>query len=243
MSIISFPPKVPLPSDKIWKIIKKVGRAIAIALFGDNEEIGNRKAAELGNSEVNEIAELNSVLLEYQHSVKEISNSLEREIINECTEFLDKTLLIFQRANSNLDVYSIESVKKRFDRILRSMNGTFMKHMAKRISLDDSQCVAILKMVPGELKGQRMKEHRTKVFQESIDEIIEKMTGFIDGFFEMIEFSFDNRLNDLSFKIEEKANAFSKLSAITDKRNESVEKMQLQVNYIISAIDAVNLLK
>lgn len=64
--------------------------------------------------------------------------------------------------------------------------------------------------------------------------MIEKIKYTVSDFLDTIEDSFNDHLDRIEEKVEDKKNAFEKLSVSSDSDAETTEKIMLQTSYIIA---------
>lgn len=233
--IMPFPPKIPLPIiiEGIKKVIK-VGKKVFDILFGDNGQIEKERPLDTKNADTDDIMSLNAILTDYRKDVKSATMELENNIKDICKDVFEGILESLEFVNEQFEFYRINAFKRKINRFTEEIDGIFEKHTAKRISLDDNECIAILKMMPGDLKGKRMKELKEVVFKESIDEIIKKVNDFMNDFLDEMKYSVENKIDGISDKIQEKADVFEELSLDNENKNEMTEVAELYSGYIIN---------
>lgn len=230
------PPIPPIDISRIISVGKRVFKAIK-NLFVDDE---TRKQAPLTqHSELSEVANLNGILFEYRNQVKQVANELEREITDECMEVFHKIISIFEAANESYEIYRVDRLRRKFDRMAESISGTFERYVAKRISLDDVECSEILKMLPGELKGERMQNLKKKVFIEAVEDIVGKLNEAVEELLEDIEDAINLRLNMIKNQLEEKTLAYESITCTTQEKENHNEKVQLSAIFSLGNIQVI----
>ena len=211
---------------KVWDLIKGQDKA--------QDEISQIKGYNPQKSEANDIAELSKLLTEYRQNIITAGEELEREMIVECSMELQEIMEVFEKFNENLKIARSESVKRKFRRLSAGLKGTFSEYIGKRVSLDDDECIKILKLPSGELKNQRLQELKQNVFVEATNAMIEKIKDTVDDFSETVEDAFLEHLERTEASMEEKTIALEKLSTMTDENIESAEAVLLKAHYILS---------
>lgn len=232
---LSLPPKNPKKILKIFGRVLQVGKKfLDILLHGD--DVKDVKPMNEKNSTADEIMKLNSILLEYKQSVSKESKELELEIKEVCKAIFEQIVESVEFANTEFQFYRIETLQRKLNNYLSDIDGVFEKHVVKRISLDDMECTNVLKMLPGELKGQRMAELKKRVFNEAICDLCQKMEDFQKDISESMEMVVDDKLKSLEEMLEERRNAFEKMSTETGDIEVEKEKVCLKAEYTDSVI-------
>ena len=222
-----------IPIDILINVVKNIWDIITES-DKKQEEISNTKGFNPQKSEVNEIAELNKLLLEYRNNIINVSEQIERQMIIECTMQMQELLEIFENFNNSLKIVRYESVKRKFRILNEELKGTFADYINRKISLDNYECIKILKLPAGELKNQRLQELKQNAFIEASNLIVKKIKNTIDDFYETIEYAFLEHLDRAELSIQEKTNIFENLSKETENNTESIESTLLKANYILS---------
>lgn len=239
MSIIGTPFPIPNPDPGIFvKILKGVGKVVKYAwnvITGEDEkqeQIAASRAINPTKNTADEIAELNQLLTEFRKNIASAADGMEHEMIVECSMMLQEIMNLFEEHNAKLKIARSESIKRKFSRIGKELKGTFADHVQKRISLDDAECVKILKLPAGELKNQRLQEMKQKVFIEAGNEIIRRIRDAVQDSSDTVEDNFEMHLERTEDRIQEKAEAFSKLSMAADSDTQTVESILLKADYL-----------
>lgn len=220
---------------KILGRIIEFGKKVIDYLVG-GDDVKDQSAMDTKNSSAEDTMNLNSILLEYRNKVKEDTKPVESNVKDVCKEVFASICDSVDFANSQFQIYKVESVKRKLDNIIEDIDGIFEKHVIKRISLDDERCVDILKMLPGDLKGQRMSELKKEVFKEAIEDICTKLEKFQQDIFDNMEISIESRMEGIESKLLEKTEMFEEISQNSDERNKKIESITIKANYILDLI-------
>ena len=227
----------------LGKIIKGIGTVAAkigkhlISVLGlldepdiVQDEIASQKGFSPEKSQADDIQKLNEMLVEYRSNISKAADDLEREMIVEYSEELSEIMAVFEEYNKTLKVARTESIQRRFNRL----RGTFEKYISRRISFDDSELTGILKLPAGELKSQRLQEFKKKVFIEATNDITARIRDAVDDFSETVEEIFAEHLDRAEQSVEEKKEAFEKLTSASDGDAEVAENVYIKADYLIA---------
>ena len=244
-NILPLPPTGPVDPGTIFKIIGGIVTVVK-NVWGKikgkdpkQEEIARQKGVNPEKSTADEIAELNKLLMEYRQNISAAADAMERQMIVECSMMLQEIMDTFNEYNKNLNVMRSDSIKRQFSRIPKELKGTFAEYVQKKISLDNAECVKILRLPAGDLKKQRLQEMKQKVFIDAGNEIINRIKDAVDDFSETVEDAFADHLERAEEKIQDKANAFDELSKVTDDDGAAAESVMLKSNYLLAVCEYV----
>ena len=252
MSIIGSPfPKptpplpIPLPDPehlpKIVEVVKKIGRRIGnaiSALFAPDEELNKKKVLNEKTNTAADLVELHNLLGSYRADAKTAGKDILVDVKSECNAFFDKTIDQFERYSKDFGMqYMAGSYKKKFLRMIDDLDDVFDDCISRNISMDNSECLSILKMMPGESKVAKMTEFRKSVFVKALDNVCKQINIVMDDFFETVDNTFTNKLNSMSDSIEKSTAAFEKLSDEGTQSSLEKENIQLEAYYNIAIVD------
>ncbi len=198
------------------------------------DKISNQKGIDVEKSKVDEIQKLNEMLIEYRGNISRAGDDLERQMIVEYSEALNEILDTFDEYNKTLKVIRLESVKRRFDITNENLRGTFENYICKKISFDNPKLTSILKMPAGELKSQHLQEMKQNIFIEAANDIVKKIKKATDDFATTLEESFELSFERAEYSIEEKREAFEKLSETLNGNATAAENVYVKSDYTIA---------
>lgn len=221
----------------LLKGIGKVAKYAWSVITGQDEvqdKIASKKGFNPEKSEANEIADLHKLLVEYRQNISAAADEIEREMIVECSMMLKEIMEVFEEQNKTLKLVRTESVKRKFNRASKELKGTFAEYVEKRFSLDDAECVKILKLPAGDLKNQRLQDMKQNVFIQAGNEIIRRIKDTVDDFSETVEDAFDEHLERSEKAIQDKTDSFEELEKGLDGDAKSLESVILKADYLIA---------
>lgn len=189
-----FPPIDPITLMEAIKNVVKVGKTlyqlIKGALQEDNaltsKEVGETRALKEDQLEIKDVSELSGILANYLARIQTKADSMERDILGECSYFFDELLDLMNDHQEHLAFYqiSIPRVERDLERVKRNILGSLKNEIARQISLDNPECRLILSMPPGSKKEKRMllftEEVIAKGFEGMISSMKETLTFLAD---------------------------------------------------------------
>lgn len=236
-------PKPSIPVGVLGKIVEgvvKIGKYAWSVITGKDEvqdKIADQKGLNPEKSAAIELAELNHLLDEYRKSIASAAGEMEREMIVECSMMMEDILEMFNEHNKTLKVTRTESIKRKFGRTNRELKGTFADYIGKRISLDDAECIKVLKLPSGEMKSQRLQELKQKVFVEAGEAVVTKIKYVVEDFSDTVEDAFMEHLERTEDTIQEKTENFKQLSKVAEDDALSVETVLLKADYVLAVCE------
>lgn len=245
-NIISIPPIPPIKdTPKIWEVIKK-GWKVLKDIFGIDDKVGKTKQTNVDNCEISDLAEINSIFNEFILSIDSRINIIEKSIQDEMYYYLDELVEFFNDNNDRLKEKGIRitTIKRKIEKIKRSINGNLKKEISKNISLDNYECKQIIKMIPGERKTNRMNEFLELTLNDAIENLIMDIKEAIEVIMDDIEDCVFNSIEILHKDIKNQAIVLENLDNHNNKNVEEKESIieKSILNILISEL-VVELLK
>ena len=205
------------------------------------EKIGAEKSYCKENATVQSIEKLNEILCSFSKGYYEKATNLENDCIRKTESFYDDLISIieseeklsYNKANLNL-------LKRERTKVKQTISGAIKNPLAKRMSLDDTECLKILKMDAGSEKTKAMSSFSKKIINEALDNLAKQ-----------VRISMNEQIADVEIYLkniaEEQEIEFSKLKLKFDDmcKNDTIEtadkeKHCIEPLLIISAINEIN---
>lgn len=178
---------------KIFKAIKSVlGFISGFAKDGSDADSIN------DNSSLENIDRITEIFSDFKEQVCLRSTEIEKAITEEVRFYLDeiKQLLIENQKMAEKYNIRVNIIERKINRILPHLEGIIGHEVSKKISLDNTECKNIMKMIPGEKKEKALqkllndaiqnalnvcclniKERLEEIFEGVDDEILEKINS------------------------------------------------------------------
>ena len=234
----------------LGRFVENVGDCIGsdfVSNLGQNiqdfcaEKIGAEKSYCKENATVQSIEKLNEILCSFSKGYYEKATNLENDCIRKTESFYDDLISIieseeklsYNKANLNL-------LKRERTKVKQTISGAIKNPLAKRMSLDDTECLKILKMDAGSEKTKAMSSFSKKIINEALDNLAKQ-----------VRISMNEQIADVVIYLkniaEEQEIEFSKLKLKFDDmcKNDTIEtadkeKHCIEPLLIISAINEIN---
>lgn len=215
----------------VKELFERGKRAIK-AFFSSNDDIGEQKPLNEKKSTADDMIQIQNILTEYRADAKSAGREVLDTVKEECRQFFEKTISHFEGCSKGFGMDFLPgTIKKRFDRSIEEIDEVFESCLSKRFSLDDSECTAILKMMPGEAKSQKMAEFKKTVFSSAVENVCKCVEKYVDDFFDMLEDSFVHKIDSAVTDLRDKTEAFKMFSEESKESEGAVEGRRLDSSY------------
>lgn len=178
--------------SSIGSAVKSLGRAIGRGIEKVGDTLGSGTLSRLGRNIQNACSDrvaseksydkkdaniytterLNEILVSFSEGYYQQATAIEKSCINLVEDYYDKLIDIIENAPSNArSAANLRTLKSGRGKIAKTITGGIKEPLSKRMSLDDSECLRILKMDPGDEKKQAMTKFTKKVIKEAVNNL------------------------------------------------------------------------
>ncbi len=244
--------------------VKSAGRVVGAGLEKIGEYIGSEKIENLGrglremctevdriSQEVSELSSydkesarlsetmrINQSLSNFSLNLQKQADELEELSLKESKVYFEYLIEQLHETNDSNGVkINLNKIKREFLKIERNIRGSFKVHLAKRISLDDTECLSILQLEEGLEKKQQMERLGNKVLLEAREQLCDNIRECLLAQQEYIEDQVMDKLEEVICSLKElnvKVSEFEKIKV----NNE--DKIELEKAKCISKIEIIN---
>lgn len=232
----------------VASVIKKAAPTIVAAAAGalgglfakGSKNVGGTESYDNETSTINDTNKINGILASYSEEVSSEARRNEKLILREINEVYDEIIFKLKMADI-LDDYNANKIKKDRKQIESLCVGGIEKHINKRISIDDSECLRILKMPSGNKKENEMIDFSKRVISEGIRILSRDLKGCIESDQDLIYTMIREKYNENNAKITNEKKSFeeiiklqetgsSELDDFIKKKEEKIKLAQLVIN-------------
>lgn len=181
-----------------------------------------------------ETMRINATLTEFRLESETKSDNLENEIIKRARNGLDQFLDMLKKQNKktfagrrlNLNISAIERDNREMEDMI---HGFIKKRVMKEVSLDNQECLEVLKMEKGEEKRKAMKRFLDNVISTAITDLAEELKKVIRRQSENIEDKVQVRIDEIEVSLDDNLKKFDKIKSLkeTDSTELEAEKLEL----------------
>lgn len=228
-------------------IVETAAIAIGSAILGgiflggddDSKRVGSESRYDPQTAKAEQTMRINQTLSDLRQKMEQESRKVEDKSLRVTRKAIDDLMTELKRINGqeyagrklNLN---LERLQRENEKTEKAVHGCFSNYMAKRISLDDRECVSILEMEAGPNKEQRMKDFITKVSKESLQEIGSQVKNSLTEQMDNIRTIVEERLQLVDSDAQEKVREYEAISKNKDENIPAWEENLLAARTIAS---------
>lgn len=202
------------------KTIREAGRRIQDSCA---EKISSEKSYDKREANIYTTDRLNEILVSFSSGYLQQATSIENTCIRMVEEYYDKLILIIENTPGvTYNKANLKALKNGKKRISKSIIGGIKDPLSKRMSIDDSECLSILKMDSGAEKRQAMTEFTQKVIKEALNNLSESVRRTLNDQTDDIKDYLNNILEEQEKEIRILKGHFDKM--IQDNELEQSDK-------------------
>lgn len=217
--------------------LRNVGRNIQDACA---ERVASEKSYDKKEANIYTTDRLNDILVAFSEGYAQEATRIEKECVRLVQEYYDEMIGLIENASEgDYNKANLKMLRNSRSRISKTIKGGIKEPLAKRMSLDDSECLSILKLDSGEEKKKKMKNFSRKVIREALLNLSNKVKQTLSEQTEDIQ----DYLSGIS---EEQEKAMQALKAQFDKmvKDNELEQSDKEVNcvmplYIVDATECI----
>ena len=140
------------------------------------EKIASEKSYDKNEANIYTTDRLNEILVSFSEGYFQQATSIENSCIRIVEDYYDKLIAIIENAPGvTYNKSNLKALKNGKNRIAKSIVGGIKEPLAKRMSIDDSECLSILKMNSGIDKKHSMTRFTQKVLREALYNLSENV--------------------------------------------------------------------
>lgn len=168
-----------------WDGISRAGTAIQDFF---SEEISQESSYDKQSANLYTTERLNEILVSFSERYLKHSVEIENQCIKSVENYCD-SLIRFLEDSTKItnDTSNLRRVRNNRSKIRKTITGSVKEPLAKRMSLDDSECLKILKMDSGSKKKEEMKAFSEKVVHDALRTLSVNVRRELDEQSESIE--------------------------------------------------------
>ncbi len=234
--------------DAIGDFVSDVGDTISDLFTGGSATAGAIGATAAYDSETASILEtkkINDILSTFAIKLEKKADKLEILCIKESGKYFENFIEGISKLNgSNGIKINVNSIKRDFDKITNDSKGSFKKYLAKRVSIDDDECLEILKLDEGEDKKLKMKKFGGKVLKEAKEQLCDNIQKTLDSQGQYISEELNAEINNAISKLANMNSGLKELEGLklSGELDMSLAKAEF-ISHIVGIDSTLELLK
>jgi hypothetical protein len=205
------------------KTLKGVGRLMQSVTEETAEKTGKSRSYDNKTSSLHETKDMNDILHNFSKKLEKKMESIENQSLAKNNEYFNHLIKEIKKINETTDAnINIQRVEK-YQR----------DNLTKRVSLDDKECLKILKMKAGKNKEAKMNEFGKKVIQEALEELSNEIDRITKAQRNLIEEVLNQKIDELILNNKRRLEEFEKIEALNEKDKKEIEKNKANIQLTI----------
>ena len=175
-------------------------------------------------------------------AIKENTKAIEIEnaVAKEVNYYVEELHDILDANADKVDKYNIhiKRIERQIDKIASKINGTIDNELCKKVSLDNTECKEIVKMIPGSKKEEAMNTFLDQSVNSALESCCKEIRNSLEEIYEDVETEVLGAVDTI-----QKQNELLKESlASVDENNYEVtaKEQMVEAYYMIDVCDAVS---
>lgn len=175
------------------------------------ERVGSENSYSKETADISSTERLNEILVSFSTGYHQQACSIENSCIQYVENYYDNLIQALLSASKSSSIrLNINTLKRGRDKIKMSIQGSICNPLARKMSLDDRECLNILKMDAGQEKTKAMSAFSQKIIREALQNLTSTVRTSMNEQLSDVE----EYLRDIS---EEREKEYSKLMAQFEK--------------------------
>ncbi len=178
-------------------------------------------------------------LTEFKTDTQNKCQIFEENTIKESREYLDAFISELRKYNKirygsrsmNININSIERENRKTE---DTIHGFIVKRVSKRISLDDTECLEILKMDAGKAKEEALDAFYKKVLKEAVRELSDELQDIMEKQTDNVCERIQHRIDSIVDICEAKEAEFDGIRKVKEKDEDAVEQEQIRLAHHVA---------
>lgn len=221
-----------------WTGLENAGRNLKEICAKEVEETSRKTAEQDSYDEVAatiaETNRMNKILSEFSLKLADYADDLEENAIKESSLYFNELVDVLEESkDKNTLKINTSKIKRNKVKIEKQIRGSFKKHLSKRVSLDDHECLGILKLNAGSNKKNTMSNFGNRVLKEAAYNLCSDIEDSLLEQQEYIEECLDAKMEEFIIIQSEMMYKFEKLEQAYE---EGKDKIDEEKNNILSKV-------
>lgn len=215
--------------------VERWGRNIQSACEEVSKNAGETDSYDKERARLEETKRINMILTDFSLNLEKKADEIERIAIDESKVYFEELINELNSTKSDTGL-NISRIKRTMNRVEREIKGNLKSYISKRVSIDDNECLEILKLEAGYKKETEMKKFSETILRQGLENLVKDIKGVIKEQNEIIKEVIEERLEDINYNLDRKINDFNLIESTQLKTEKEVEniKKELTMKIILS---------
>ncbi|WP_393966270.1 hypothetical protein [Exiguobacterium sp. S22-S28] len=203
----------------IGKGVEFVGRTLKIETvenFGRSldefcESFRQAPSYDKKTASATETADINYLLVTFGADFEKKADELEEDALYELRQYFSDLITEIEQSDMKI---STKRLRRSLTISEKQVQGKLKRFMARRLSIDDMECLHILSLPPGDEKSREMNKFGEKVLVEALEQLADDVIIFVEEQNEVLEEAMRELMEQQTTSVTEKVR---QLSSILEK--------------------------
>ena len=171
-----------------------------------------------------ETQRINETLSKFSLNLQTQADELEEDALKESKVYFEYLIEQLRKtSDANNMKININRIKRDIFKIEKGIKGSFKDYLAKRISLDDQECLTVLKMEAGTEKEAAMKRLGNKVLKEAREQLCDNIKECLIDQQEYIEDEIVGKMNEIILNLKDLSTKVSEFETLKQSNEGQIE--------------------
>ena len=192
-------------------------------------DISERESYDADNARLEQTIIIQQELTKFRTRCEKECDRLENDVLKDSRSYIDDLIEFIKNINSktyagqklNINIERLEKENRHTEDIIR---GYIKKKIQKRVSLDDDECLQILKMDSGSEKGTAMTNFLNSILKEAMKGLSREIEKTLKAQLENIKDQINVRIESYTERSNEKLESFKELEKIKASDEHKLEE-------------------
>lgn len=194
-----------------------------------SRDVGSSEAFEIERANAQKIQRMSEELLEYSKKYTVKSNELERDVFEQINDVIDEIIYSLSEVeNMRIDGkkvrINLRALRKEMSKFEKSKRGCFINEIHKALSIDNKECLEILKLDSGKEKQNEMRNFLRKILKNELKNLALLAKNTLEENLSFLSESLNDKIIEIEESINEEIENFKKLE---DSREKGIKDRDL----------------
>lgn len=224
----------PVGGGTIGRIIKVVKTLFSI-FKKPSKEAGETDS----NDSLENIERITRIFADFKEQVHSRAVEVEKAVEDEVNYYVEELHGILTENDEKVVKYGIhiKRIERQIDRISSRVKGTIDNELSKKVSLDNSECKEIVKMIPGAKKEAAMGDFFAKAVNGALDVCCTEIHSSLDEIYDDVETEIVGVVELIQKQTEQLQESFASIDE--DNYEETAKRQMIDAYFLTDACDIV----
>ncbi|OOB75243.1 hypothetical protein AXF41_09205 [Clostridium haemolyticum] len=208
--------------------LQDIGLGIQSACSEVSRNTGKVESYDKDIARLEDTKQINMILTEFALKLEKKADEIEQTAIKESKVYFKELVKELSDSKSDTGI-NVSKIERTMDKVEKKIRGNLKSYISKRVSIDDNECLEVLKMDAGLAKESAMKNFSEKILQLGLRNLVNDVKNVIKEQSYIITDIIEEKLDDIKFNLNKKIEEFNLLESSKLKTEAEVEKLKNEI--------------